>query len=135
MGVDSLMIPSFGGGRPQGPVVGPDDGLRIRPPLWLRGRFSRCQASVGLCPGPYCRHRGPGAPVSLVAAALLHLTQLGTHLLCHPQRQAWLRQVRSRRRSRSELSILTVVCHLLDHGAALGTLLTPHTILNLEAAL
>jgi len=72
---------------------------------------------------------------ALVAAALLLLTQLGTHLLHHPQRQAWLRQVRSRRRSRSELSVIAVVCHLLDHVAALWTLLTPHTKLNLEAAL
>jgi len=72
---------------------------------------------------------------ALVAAALLLLTQLGTHLLRHPQRQAWLRQVRSRRRTRSELSVIAVVCHLLDHVAALWTLLTPHTKLNLEAAL
>jgi hypothetical protein len=72
---------------------------------------------------------------ALVAAALLLLTQLGTHLLRHPQRQAWLRQVRSRRRTRSELSVLAVVCHLLDQGVALWTLLTPHTKLNLEAAL
>jgi hypothetical protein len=72
---------------------------------------------------------------ALVAAALLILTQLGTHLLRHPQRQTWLRQVRSRRRARSELSVLTVVCHLLDHVTALWALLTPHTKLNLEAAL
>jgi hypothetical protein len=72
---------------------------------------------------------------ALVAAALLLLTPLGTHLLQHPQRQAWLRQVRSRRRTRSELSLIAVVCHLLDQGVALWTLLTPHTKLNLEAAL
>jgi Transposase DDE domain len=72
---------------------------------------------------------------ALVAAALLVLTQLGTHLLRHPQRQTWLRHVRSRRRIRSELSVIAVVCHLLDHVAALWTLLTPHTKLNLEAAL
>lgn len=72
---------------------------------------------------------------ALVAAALLILTQLGTHLLGHPQRQMWLRQVRSRRRVRSELSMITVVCHLLDQGTALWALLTPHAKLNLEAAL
>ncbi|HEX9597708.1 MAG TPA: transposase [Anaerolineales bacterium] len=72
---------------------------------------------------------------ALVAAALLILTQLGTHLLRHPQRQAWLRQVRSRRRTRSELSLIVVVCHLLDQGVALWLWLTPHTQLNLEAAL
>lgn len=72
---------------------------------------------------------------ALVAAALLLLAQLGTHMLTHPQCQTWLRQVRSRRRARSELSVITVVCHLLDHGIALWALLTPHAKLNLEAAL
>ena len=72
---------------------------------------------------------------ALVAAALLIVTQLGTLLLHHPQRQAWLRQVRSRRRARSELSVGAVVCHLLDHVDVLWKKLTPHTKLNLEAAL
>jgi hypothetical protein len=72
---------------------------------------------------------------ALVAAALLILTQLGTLLLHHPQRQAWLRQVRSRRRARSELSVVAVVCQLLDHVEVLWDRLTPHTKLNLEAAL
>lgn len=73
--------------------------------------------------------------LALVAAALLILTQLGTHVLCHPRRQPWLRQVRSRRRVRSELSVITVVCHLLDQGTPLWALLSPHAKLNLEAAL
>jgi hypothetical protein len=72
---------------------------------------------------------------ALVAAALLVLIHLGTRLLHHPQRPAWLRQARSRRRARSELSVVAVVCHLLDHVTALGELLNPHTKLNLEAAL
>lgn len=72
---------------------------------------------------------------ALVAVALLLLTQLGSHLLAHPQRQTWLRQVRSRRRARSELSVLTVLCHLLDLQIPLWNLLTPHANLNLEAAL
>ena len=72
---------------------------------------------------------------ALVAAALLVLTQLGTQLLRHPQRAQWLRQVRSRRRARTELSLLTVVCQVLDHVAAFVELLTPHAKLNLEAAL
>ena len=72
---------------------------------------------------------------ALVAAALLILTQLGTALLCHPQRAQWLRQVRSRRRARTELSLLVVVCHLLDQVATFVELLTPHTKLNLDAAL
>jgi DDE family transposase len=72
---------------------------------------------------------------ALVAAALLILAQWGTHLLTHPQRQTWLRHVRSRRRTRSELSVITVMCHLLDQGIPLWALLTPHATLNLEAAL
>jgi Transposase DDE domain len=72
---------------------------------------------------------------ALVAAALLILTQWGTRLLTHPQRQIWVQQVRSRRRTRSELSVITVVCHLLDQGLTLWSLLTPHAKLNLEAAL
>ena len=72
---------------------------------------------------------------ALVAAALLILTQLGTELLHHPQCAQWLRQVRSRRRARTELSLLAVVCHLLEQVAAFVELLSPQTKLNLEAAL
>jgi hypothetical protein len=72
---------------------------------------------------------------AVVAAALLFLTQLGTALLPHPQRQAWLRQVRSRRRARAEVSVVAVICHLLDHRAPLWELLDPRLKLNLEAAL
>jgi hypothetical protein len=72
---------------------------------------------------------------TLVAAALLILAQLGTQLLQQPQHQVWLRQVRSRRRARSELSVITGVCPLLDHLLAVGAWFTPHTKLNLEATL
>jgi hypothetical protein len=72
---------------------------------------------------------------ALVAAALLILTQLGTQMLRHPQRQTWLRRVRSRRRARSEVSVITFVCQLLDQAPALWKLLTPHAKLNLEATL
>ena len=71
---------------------------------------------------------------AFVAAALLVLAQGGTYVLTPPHRQTWLRHVRSRRRTRSELSVITVVCHLLDQGIALWPLLTPHAKLNLEAA-
>ena len=71
----------------------------------------------------------------LVAVALLILTQLGTYLLRHPQRQVWLRQVRSRRRVRSELSVIAAVCHLLDQPTSLWERLNPHAKLNLEATL
>jgi DDE family transposase len=71
---------------------------------------------------------------ALVAAALLILTQLGTQLLRHPQRAQWLRQVRSRRRARTELSLLAVVCHVIDQVSSFVELLTPHAKLNLEAA-
>src|SRR5262249_49771530 len=64
---------------------------------------------------------------AVVAAALLILIQLGTLLLCHPQRQAWLHQVRSRRRARSEVSLISAVCHVLTQVTALWGLLNPHT--------
>jgi Transposase DDE domain len=72
---------------------------------------------------------------ALVAAALLVLTQLGSQLMHHPQRQPWLRQVRSRRRTRTELSLVAAVCQVLDHVPSFSALLTPHAKLNLEAAL
>jgi Transposase DDE domain len=72
---------------------------------------------------------------ALVAAALLILTQLGTQLLRHPQRAQWVRHVCSRRRARTELSLLAVVCQVLDHVASFVEMLTPHAKLNLEAAL
>jgi hypothetical protein len=72
---------------------------------------------------------------TLVAAAVLILTQVGTHLLRHPQRQTWLRQVRSRRRARSEVSLLSAVCYMFDQVTALWNLLNPHAKLHLEAAL
>jgi hypothetical protein len=76
-----------------------------------------------------------GRIFAVVAAALLILTQLGTHLLRHPQRQVWLHQVRSQRRTRSELSVVAVVCQLLDQVEVLWNRLSPYTKLNLEATL
>ena len=72
---------------------------------------------------------------AVVAAALLILTHLGTRILPHPLCQDWLRHVRARRRARSELSLVSAVCYLLEHVAAVWTLLNPHTKLNLEATL
>jgi Transposase DDE domain len=72
---------------------------------------------------------------AVVAAALLILSHLGTRLLQHSYREVWLRQVRARRRARSALSLVSVVCYLLDHVAAMWKLLNPHIKLNLEATL
>jgi hypothetical protein len=72
---------------------------------------------------------------ALAAAVLLILTRLETELLRHSQRAQWLRQVHSRRRARTELSLLAVVRHLLDKVVSFVELRTPHTKLNLEAAL
>jgi len=69
-----------------------------------------------------------------VAAAVCVLTQLGTHLGGRPQRPVWLRQVRSRRRGRTELRLVSIVCPQLDQVAGLWDLLTLHATLNLEAA-
>jgi hypothetical protein len=53
----------------------------------------------------------------------------------YTRRVHWLRHVRSRRRTRTELSLPAVVCHLLAQVASFVELLSPHTKLNLEAAL
>ena len=102
---------------------GGEEGFRDAKQLrgFAAARSADVQAWARLCAG--------------VAAALLILTQLGTSLLRHPQRQAWLRQIRSRRRARSELSVIAAVCQLLDHVTALWDLLHPHAKLHLEAAL
>jgi Transposase DDE domain len=97
--------------------------------------FRDAKRTLGFAAARIARIQAWARMFALVAAALLILAQFGTHLLTHPQRPRWLRQVRSRRRTRSELSVITVVCHLLDQGEALWSLLTPRAKLNLEAAL
>jgi hypothetical protein len=72
---------------------------------------------------------------ALVAAALLILTQLGRCLLGHPARHAWLRKVRSRRRARSELSLVRVALQLLGQVAELWDGLDHNAKLKLEAKL
>lgn len=73
---------------------------------------------------------------TLVAIALVVLVRIGSALLTNP---AWLedllRRVRSRRRTRSELSMVRAVTELLDKDPALWTVLDHRTNLNLEAAL
>lgn len=73
---------------------------------------------------------------TLVAIALVVLVRIGGALL---KRRAWLeqllRQVRSRRRARSELSLVRAVTELLEKEPALWDLLDHHAKFNLEAAL
>lgn len=71
----------------------------------------------------------------LVALALLVLTRLGCALLEHADHEGLLRRVRSRRRTRSELSLVRSVVELLTQGADLWQLLDHHPRLNLEAGL
>jgi hypothetical protein len=71
----------------------------------------------------------------LVAVALLVLTQLGCALLERADCQQWLRRVRSRRRARSELSLVRSVVELLTQDASLWQLLDHRNRLNLEAGL
>ena len=71
----------------------------------------------------------------LVALALLALTQLGCALLERADCGGWLRRVRSRRRARSELSLVRSIVELLTQDDSLWQLLDHHRRLNLEAGL
>lgn len=71
----------------------------------------------------------------LVALALLLLTRMGCALLERADRAVLWRRVRSRRRARSELSLVRSVVELLTQDASLWQLLDHHCRLNLEAGL
>jgi hypothetical protein len=72
----------------------------------------------------------------LVAIGLLVLIGIGHALLKDPARlAASLRCVRSRRRRRSELSLVQAVTHMLKHDGTLWKLLDHSAKLNLEASL
>jgi hypothetical protein len=71
----------------------------------------------------------------LVAVALSVLTQMGCALLEDAARQELLRRVRSRRRARSELSMVRSVVELLAQDESLWRLFSHQRRLNLEAAL
>ena len=71
----------------------------------------------------------------LVAVALLLLTRLGCALLERADREGLLRRVRSRRRGRSELSLVRSIVELLTQGDDLWRLLGHQSRLNLEAGL
>lgn len=71
----------------------------------------------------------------LVAVALLVLTKLGGALLERADCERLLRRVRSRRRARSELSLVRSVVELLTQGEDLWQWLSHHSRLDLEAGL
>ena len=73
---------------------------------------------------------------TLVAIALLVLVGVGCGLLADRQRlQEQLRRITSRRRARSELSLVRVVTELLKSEISLWELLNHQAKLNLEASL
>jgi hypothetical protein len=72
---------------------------------------------------------------TLVAIAIAVLTKLGGALSTHALLDSWLRRVRSRRTTRSELSMVRVVVELLTRDESLWQLLDHHSRLNLEASL
>lgn len=72
---------------------------------------------------------------TLVALALLLLTRMGCALLGGADRDGLLRRVRSRRRARSELSLVRSVVELLTQDTGLWQLLDHQSRLNLEAGL
>ncbi len=71
----------------------------------------------------------------LVAVALSVLTQMGCALLEDAAREELLRRVRSRRRARSELSMVRSIVELLAQDESLWRLLNHQQRLNLEAGL
>lgn len=73
---------------------------------------------------------------TLVAIALLVMTAMGCQMIKHHQlADQLLRRVRSRRRSRSELSMVRAIAELLDKQISLWELLCWSDKLNLEAKL
>jgi hypothetical protein len=72
---------------------------------------------------------------TLVAMALLVLTQMGCALLERTDREQWLRRARSRRRARSELSMVRSITELLTKDESLWHLLDHRKRLDLEASL
>ena len=72
---------------------------------------------------------------TLVAIALAVLTNIGSALAVHARCERWLRQVRSRRRRRSELSLVRTVVALLTRDESLWSFLNHDNRLNLEANL
>ncbi len=71
----------------------------------------------------------------LFAIAIAVLTNSSNALISHTGRDGWLRQVRSRRVARSELSIVRVVVELLTRDESLWRLLDHERKLDLEADL
>src|SRR5438270_1502124 len=72
---------------------------------------------------------------TLVAIALAVLTKLGCAFTSHVRRDSWLRRVRSRRMTRSELSMVRAVVELLTRDESLWQLLHHYSKLDLEAGL
>jgi hypothetical protein len=71
----------------------------------------------------------------LVAMALLIMTRMGCVLLARAERAALLRRVRSRRRARTELSLVRSVIEWLAQDESWWQLLAQQCRLNLEAGL
>jgi hypothetical protein len=71
---------------------------------------------------------------TLVAIAIAVLTKLGCALVSYG-RDGWLRRVRSRRRARSELSLVRAVVELLTRDASFWQSLDYHNKLDLEVGL
>ncbi len=72
---------------------------------------------------------------TLVAMALAVLTNLGGAVFTHALGQRWLRRVRSRRTTRSELSMVRCIVELLMRDESLWQLLDHDRRLNLKAGL
>lgn len=72
---------------------------------------------------------------ALAAIALLMLSKIGSAFLKHPKKEEWLGRVRSRRKKRSELSLIRSVVELPKKEKELWKLLNIEIKLNLNARL
>ena len=78
---------------------------------------------------------GVGAHVRAGGNALLIMTRMGCALLARADRERLLRRVRSRRETRSELSLVRSIIELLPQDESWWQLLAHQCRLNLEAGL
>ena len=98
--------------------------------------FRDCKRMLGFAKAAIDDIRAWERMFTLVAIALVVLVSIGAALLKNPDWLACLlRRVRSRRRKRSELSLVRAVTELLDHDLDLWDLLDHRKKLNLEACL
>ena len=116
-------------------IVGGGDGGGVCQPLHVRIGFRDSKQLLGFIEARINCIEAWSRMFLLVAVALAVLTQIGCALIEGNEGEQLLRRVRSRRRSRSELSLVRSIVELLAQGENLWHLLDHQCRLNLEAGL